>query len=303
MRNLSVLFVIACAGCTPTHSAAPPPSRTAPTPSRVAPTASVHPPTVSSKKTARFDDADVVVIATLNTPRITGVLEVSPPIYQHEFGLDAPRVLFGTNVTAGARVTFESRTASSAFEAGKPMVVAMRRVQATLPSHEEQLQALEVLPATRELEAAAAGNVLPSGLALSVRQVPPASHIQYQNDYGDGLFELEIENRGNTRATVPGLTEENGKVAWANALTVVDDTGRRLHLSGSASVKGKPVELAPGGKVSTRLDVKPFGLVSPAGGYRAYYSFRIEEMRVTSFFYYFASLHGPQMGKVRAPTP
>jgi hypothetical protein len=235
----------------------------------------------------------------LNTPRITGVLEVSPPIYQHEFGLDAPRTLLGTSVAAGSRVTFESTTASTAFEAGKPMIVALRRVQANLPKHEDLLEAIEVLPATPALEAEATGHALPSGLTISIRQLPPAKHLQYQNDFGDGIFELELENQGKTAAIVPGLVQRNGKPDWANALIVVDDTNRKLRLpSGRASPPGTPVELAPGAKLSTRIDVKPFGLVSPAGGYRAYYSFRVEELRVTSYFYYSDRLHGPQMGKV-----
>jgi hypothetical protein len=241
-----------------------------------------------------------VVVAKLKAPRITGVLEVYPPIYQHEFELDSPRLLFGTSVPDGGRVTFESKTVSKELEAGKPMIIALRRVRATLPKPEEQLQAIELLPATPELEAAATSpDTTPaSGLALSVRQVAPASPIQYQNDYGDGLFDLEIENQGPDPAIVPGLFEIDGQIAWANAISILDDAGRRLRLPGSPATKGTPVRLAPGKKLGTRIDVKPFGLVRPAGGYRAYYSFRVEQLRVTSFFYYSDNLHGPRMGKV-----
>jgi hypothetical protein len=58
-----------------------------------------------------------------------------------------------------------------------------------------------------------------------------------------------------------------------------------------------PLVLAPGARVSARVDVKPFGIEHPMGGARVYYSFAVGGLRASSFFYYFHELHGPQMGK------
>ena len=56
--------------------------------------------------------------------------------------------------------------------------------------------------------------------------------------------------------------------------------------------------LAPGATLTARVDVKPFGIVHPAGGSRYVYSFGLGELRTSSFFYYLHTLHGPSMGKV-----
>jgi hypothetical protein len=178
------------------------------------------------------------------------------------------------------------------------MIVALRRIEETLPKAGTRWEALTVTPSTPELERAIATvrAPAPDALAISVAQVPAAKPIQWDNDYGDGEFDLTITNRGATPIEVPGL-HATRDVLWNAALVVRDEPGKAHTFADDGLPDGAhPVVLAPGASITTRVDVKAFAIEHPAGGSRYYYSFSVGELRVTSFFYYTHTLHGPLMG-------
>jgi hypothetical protein len=175
--------------------------------------------------------------------------------------------------------------------------VALTRNEGTLPSPSVRWDALRVDIATPELEAKLAASFAsaPEGLSLSVAQVP--AMVGSPSEYGDGVFELTIENRSRAPIEVPGLSTRGKDVLWADALEVrhegLTSTLPRPAIAGPSA----PLVLAPGAKVTTTLDVKPFGIKRPVGGDRMSYSFGIGPLRTTSWFYYVHTFHGPLMGK------
>lgn len=304
LRRLTVFvpFLFACAAEAPPvgdPSALVSVSTTAsPVAATTSPIATVKPLALNKEQRALYDSADVIVVARLVEPRVASVDEMDPPRIHHEFGLAVERTLSGSALPAGAVIHY-SESDDVKLEETR-MVVALRRVQETLPQAEEHFVAVSLAPADNALAAALEQPALPDGLTLSVRQVPPAAPQQWVNPYGDGEFDLVIENRGAQPIVVPGITSRGADVAWSEALTVMDDASRVLHLPKQAVSGGaaQPVVLGPGQSITTRVDVKPFGLVHPAGGYRAAYSFRVGQLRASSFFYYDHAYHGPHMGKV-----
>lgn len=295
--GLLLLFVTGCAR-TPDRPIASEPSASAIASTSSAPT--VKPATLDKEQREAFDAADAIVVGTLVTPKLDHVLEIDPPIFVHSFSVAVDkRLLGGALPPTIADVHYSSRSVDKPFAAGARVVVALRRVEGTLPSPVTRFSALLVAPATPALEAAAAGATAPDGLALNVAQVPAAKVIKWQNEYGDGEFDLTLENKGKAPLTVPGVFVVGGKIAWDNALTVRDERGRLSSPTHTALPDGAtPLVLAPGATVTHRVDVKPFGLVSPMGGYSPEYSFRVGALRTSSWFYYTHTLHGPKMGKV-----
>ncbi|MBL8717936.1 MAG: hypothetical protein JNL79_18295 [Myxococcales bacterium] len=296
----SGLLLLLATGCTrtPDRAIASEPSASAIASTSSVPT--VKPATLDEAQREAFDSADAIVVGTLVAPKIEHVLEIDPPIFVHSFSLALDKRLLGgalpSTVTA---VHYSSRDVDKPFAAGARVVVALRRVEGTLPTAVTRFSALLVAPATPALEAAAAGATAPDGLALAVAQVPAAKVIKWQNEYGDGEFDLTLKNEGKAPLTVPGVYVVGGKVAWDSALTVRDERGRLLSPSHAALPDGAtPLVLAPGATLTHRVDVKPFGLVSPMGGYSPEYSFRVGALRTSSWFYYTHTLHGPKMGKV-----
>ncbi len=283
------------------------PSPTAPPPSD-APVAGA--PSHSAR--ARFDrlpeaqrrayrDADLIVVARLDQPRIDSILEIAPPIYVHAFDVVTDRRLAGGALPDRVTAHLSSREITEPFAAKKPMIVALRRVTATLEEGTTYYQATSVEPASDELAdaIASARTTVDASLSWTVSQVPPANPQRWSNDYGDGEFDLTLRNDGTAPRRVPGLYEVGGVVKLAEAIVVRDETGRALPVSKTPLPAGaKPVTLAPGATLTARVDVKPFGIVHPAGGSRYVYSFGLGELRTSSFFYYLHTLHGPSMGKV-----
>jgi hypothetical protein len=248
-----------------------------------------------------YRDADLIVIAHLDQPRIESILEIAPPIYVHAFDVVTDRRLAGGALPGRVTARLSSQAISEPFAAKQPMIVALRRVTATLEEATTYYEALSVAPATDELAdaIASARTTVDASLSWTVAQVPPANPQHWSNDYGDGEFDLTLRNDGAAPITVPGLYQAGGVVKLSEAIVVRDETGRALPVSKRALPDGAtPVTLAPGATLTTRVDVKPFGIVQPAGGSRFIYSFAIGELRTSSFFYYTHTLHGPQMGKV-----
>ncbi|MFO0564932.1 MAG: hypothetical protein U0263_04675 [Polyangiaceae bacterium] len=288
---VSLVLLPLLTACTSTRSPTPHAQSDARAPAPALPDAGPSAsPALSAEDRALLERADILVVANLDSPRITSVLESYPGISIHEFRLDHPKTLFGTPVPHGTVVEFQSETITRPLPAGKPMLVALRREQSTLPSREERFAAMDVVPSTPEREARLRQATAPDGVALSVEQVAPAKVVRFENEYGDGLFDVVLENRGKATVEVPDP---------ASALVVVDDHGRQLRAAHQKP--SRTLTLEPGKSIRARVDVKPFGLVSPAGGYRAYYSFRVDPFRATSFFYYTDRLHGPLMGKIDEP--
>lgn len=258
---------------------------------------------------ADYERADAIVVARLVDPKIESVLEIYPPIYVHSFALEIERNLSGMPLPA-RRLSFSSRTREKPFAPGARVIVAVRRVEQTLEAVREDLEALRVDEATPALEAALAASFAPpaAGLRLGIAQVPAAKVLKWKNEYGDGVFELTLANDGSAPRVVPGVYvvhEASADRLWLDeVLEVREARGERSaphHLAGWASAArpagAVPLVLAPGARVSARVDVKPFGIENPMGGARVYYSFAVGGLRASSFFYYFHELHGPQMGK------
>lgn len=244
-----------------------------------------------------YDRADVIVVGRLVAPHVAGVDEMDPPRIHHEFGVAVERTLSGSPLPQNAVIHYVE---SEDLKLGETrMIVALRRVQETLPDAEERFVAVALAEADDHLAAALEQQPLPDGLAFSVRQVPSPTPQQWINPYGDGEFDLVLENRTASPIVVPGLMTRGAEIAWNELVTVRDDANRILPLPGgpSSSEPLQPVVLGPGQSITTRVDVKPFGLVHPAGGYRAEYSFRVGQLRASSFFYYDHAFHGPRMGK------
>lgn len=302
LLSAAVPFLFACAADAPPvgdPSALVSIARPSAAPHRTSdPLLNVAPLILDVKQLAMWDAADVIVVARLVAPRVASVDEMDPPRIHHEFGLAVERTLSGSALPPGVVVHY-SESDDVKLEETR-MIVALRRVQETLPQAEERFVAVTLAPADDALAAALEREPLPEGLAFSVRQVPPAVPQQWVNPYGDGEFDLVVENRGATPVVVPGLETRGAEIAWSEVVTVRDDADRLLPLPKQA-VSGDPVQpvvLGPGQSITTRVDVKPFGLVHPAGGYRAEYSFRVGQLRASSFFYYDHAYHGPRMGKV-----
>jgi hypothetical protein len=294
---LAALLVTACAR--PSVSAAP----VAPdAPSAGTSSARADFEALPSEQRAAFERADAVVVATVVDPKIDSILEIDPPIYVHSFALSVDRTLSGMPVPA-KRISWSSRTQEKPLAAGARVIVALQRSQQTLLETRDDLTALRVDAATPALEAAIAGGLAPAadGLRIAASQVAAAKIVKWQNEYGDGVFELTITNDGAAPRAVPGLSVVHGakgdEVLFADALEIRDEHGRVLRLPASGKTAGAPLVLSPGASVTTRVDVKPFGLANPYGGAREYYSFAIGGLRVSSFFYYSHALHGPQMGR------
>jgi len=253
---------------------------------------------LSDEARVAFDRADVIVAGKLEGARIQSILEVDPPIYVHAFDIVVDRRLSGGETPVRFHATLTSRDLPNAFEDAKPVLVAVRRVQSTLPNASETFEATWVSPGSTELEASLARtrSVLPDGLRWSVAQVPASKPIQWQNDYGDGVFRLTLSNDGPVAIELPGLVQQDGAVQWTSAVSVRDDAGRELRPRRAPKSGASPVVLQPGASIATIVDVKPFGIERPAGGSRYYYSFGLGDLRTSSFFYYTHELHGPQMG-------
>ncbi|MBL9021233.1 MAG: hypothetical protein JNL21_03490 [Myxococcales bacterium] len=248
-----------------------------------------------------IDAADLVVTATLSGSKIASVLEVAPPIFVHEFDVVVSERLGGAAVTGPIHAVWETLERETAWSDGVPMVIALRKIEATLPAQGVQWDVTFIAPSTSDLVLGvrAARRPADPSLGISIAQVPADRHVQWDNDYGDGLFDLTITNRGGSPVEVPGLREVDGRVLWDEAIVVRDVAERTLHLGAASPRPAKAVVLAPGATLTKRVDVKPLGIVLPVGGGRQHYSFAIGELRVTSFFYYTHGLHGPQMGPVR----
>jgi len=245
-----------------------------------------------------FENADVVVSATLADARIDSVLEVAPPIYVHRFDVVVAERLGGARTPDRVSAYWQTRDVPEALPNGKPMLVALKKIEGTLPTTETTWETMVAIEATPELERAIASqrSAADEALSISVAQVPSVKTLQWQNDYGDGEFDLTIKNEGSSPVTVPHLFKAAG-VLWNAAIVVRDQQGTAHEPANAGLPDGaQPVTLAPGASLTTRVDVKPFGVVNPAGGARYYYSFSVGELRVSSFFYYTDSLHGPMMG-------
>ncbi len=259
-------------------------------------------PTVASKLSAErlktYREADAVVVARLVDPKIAAVLEIHPPIFVHEFSLAIDERIVGAAIPSSPKAHFRSREQAEAFVDGAQVLVGLRRIQENLPAQATDVyEVVAIDPLDAGAVAALRAPVVSEDLAFTVRQVAPAQHIQWTNDYGDGVFELVVENRGAAPITVPSLLRNaDGSVDWS-ALVIRDDADRTLAPS-KAKTSGSPVVLAPGASVTHTIDVKPFGLVRPMGGYRAYYSFQVDQLRASSFFYFAMEHHGPLMGSI-----
>jgi hypothetical protein len=244
--------------------------------------------------------ADLVVVARLEKPRIESILEVAPPIFVHAFDVVVDQRLGGSALPARLSAHWSTRDRAEPWPADVPMIVALTRLEANLKGERTRYEVVLIEPHTAALEAAIASARAPAEptLSWSVRQIAPASVVQWSNEYGDGEFELTLRNDGSGALTVPGLFTSAGKVHWVEALIVRDEHGREIALSKAGVPAGAtPVVLSPGETLATRVDVKPLGLLHPPGGGRVEYSFGLGELRTSSFFYYTHTLHGPLMGK------
>jgi len=300
------LFIVLASGCARSSeslpvatSASPPPIASSASPKPISRAAFEALP---AKQRAAYENADAIVVATMVAPKIDSVLEIAPPIFVHSFGLAIEKSLSGMPLPA-SRLTFSSRDRDKPFVAGARVIVAVRRVEQTLEGVREDLSAIRVDEATPALETAIADAFTPAPdeVRIAIAQVAPSKHVQWQNDYGDGLFDLTLTNEGKTPRTIPGLyvvhESKGDRILFDEAIDIREE-GRSLHLSHPPRPStATPLVLAPGSSVTTRIDVKPLGIVNPAGGSRVYYSFGVGALRKSSFFYYFDSLHGPQMGK------
>lgn len=263
--------------------------------------AGVTPATLTKEQKQAFDAADVVAVATITDARIDTILEIAPPIYVHAITLTIDKRLAGGATPGTLSVRWSTRAMPEPLVAGTKVVVALTHVVGTLPDPADRWSARAIEPATPALEAAVVGKTAPDGLVLTVAQVPAATVLKWQNESGDGEFDLTVRNAGKTALTVPGVHVVGGVVQWANAVSIHDDQHRTLAPAHAPLPDGAvPLVLAPGASVTHRFDVKPFGLVQPAGGYNAEYSFRVGALRTSSWFYYTHTLHGPKMGKATA---
>lgn len=261
-------------------------------------------PTVASKLSAErlktYREADAVVVARLVDPKISAVLEIDPPIFIHEISLAVDERVLGVALPSQPTAHFRSREQGEPFAAGAQMLVGLRRIQENLPAQATDVyEVVAIDPLDVGAVASLRAPVVSEDLAFTVRQVAPAQPIQWTNDYGDGVFELVVENRGASPITVPSLLRNaDGSVDWS-ALVIRDDADRALVPSKrKAGASGTPVVLAPGASIQHTVDVKPLGLLHPMGGYRAYYSFHVDQLRASSFFYFSMNHHGPMMGSL-----
>lgn len=249
------------------------------------------------KDLEEYGAADVVVSGMLVEPKIVSVLEVDPPIYVHEFKIAVKGRIAGGSVPATIKATLSSRTQRKPFPANERVLVALMRIEGTLPAPTTRYEARRVDVATPELEAtlASALTKAPDNLSLAVAQVPaPAGS---PSEYGDGVFELKLRNEGSSPLVVPGVFVAGDSIQWANAIEVRDEDGRTLTLPRATVPDGSvPLRLKPQEEVKTTVDVRPFGVVLPIGGGRKTYSFAVGPLRTSSWFYYVHSYHGPMMG-------
>lgn len=252
---------------------------------------------LTAEEAKAFEQADVIVGGKIVAAKIDAVLEVSPPIYVHVIELEVDRRFAGAKTPERIVTKYSTRDVPEPFAVGKRAILALQHVEANLVEPENHFEANAVVYAHPDIETSLEKRrvAIPDQLALHIEQVPAARVYKWQNEYGDGVFKLTLTNQGAQPIEVDGLYEDDGLVRWENAL-LVREQGRNLMLKSSPlSAKARPLVLAAGASVETTVDVKPLGLVNPAGGYRVYYSFGLGDLRTSSFFYYSHELHGPMM--------
>lgn len=260
-------------------------------------------PALPADLASTYGIADVVVVGKLRGPKIDAILEVDPPRYVHAFEVVIEERIGGGATPAVIPAKLSSLTQTKPFAADTRVVVALERIEGTLPAPSVRYEAIRVDPATPALEKTLAASLLraPDALTLAIAQAPGAPGSP--SDTGDGVFTVTLRNDGDVAVVVPGVFAHGDasapQVDWAHALTIRDEPGRALRLPDVAVPDGTiPLRLAPHAKVETTIDVKRFGIVRKTGGEQQGYAFRVGALQTSSWFYYVHAYHGPRSAPV-----